>query len=311
MENLKQTTFLVTGTGAVGGYYGSMLVKAGYDVTFLAHGKNYEALKQKGLTLITPDKTENFPVKVFDSTDDLGWFDYIIICVKSMNTKDTVNQIKNNIGRHTTIVSFQNGVENVEIIRNITGSENIIGANLYINSWMVEPGVVELLGSYYIKIGALNKKAGSIHELTLREIFQSAKINCQISSDIVADMWHKLVWNAAVNPVSVLTKKTVDEMLNDRELFSLIKNIMEEVRDVALAHGINIRRDTVEYHLECVKNYKPGIITSMPQDYKAGKPIELEEIAGVVVRKAKEKDIKVPNIEKVYNSLLKLTSVYA
>lgn len=310
MDNLKHKTFLVMGTGAVGGYYGGMLVKAGYDVTFIAHGKNYEALKQKGLTLITPDRTETVPVKVFNSTDDLGWFDYIIISVKSMNTKDTANQIKNNLGKHTTVISFQNGVENVNVIGNVVGGEKVIGANLYINSWLVEPGVVELLGNYYIKVGALDKKeTKEVKELQI--IFESSGITCQISPDIRADMWHKLVWNASVNPVSVLTGKTVDEMLADRESFSLIKNIMEEVRDTALACGINIRKDTVENHLGCVKNYQRGIITSMLQDYQAGKPIELEELVGVVARKAKEKGIKVPNIESVYNSLLKLISVYA
>src|SRR3989338_2689705 len=139
MSTLKQKTFLIVGTGAVGGYYGGMLVKAGlhnpaFDVTFLAHGKNYEALKQKGLTLITPDRTETFPVKVFNSTDDLGSFDYIIISVKSMHTKDAVNQIKNNIGPNTSVLSFQNGVENVDIISNVVGGEKVIGANLYLNS---------------------------------------------------------------------------------------------------------------------------------------------------------------------------------
>ncbi len=310
MESLKQKTFLIAGTGAVGGYYGGMLVKAGYDVTFIAHGKNYEALKQNGLTLITPDRTETFPIKVFNSTDDLGWFDYIIISVKSMNTKDAVNQIKNNLGKHTTVVSFQNGIENEELISTVVNREMVIGANLYLNSWLVEPGIVELLGSYYIKIGALDRReTKEVKEL--QTIFELARVNCQVSSDIMADRWNKLVWNAAVNPVSVLTNKTVDEMLNDKESFTLIKNIMEEVRDTALACGINIRKDSVEYNLECVKNYQPGIITSMLQDYKSGKPIELEELVGVVVRKAKEKDIDVPNIEGVYNNLLELASVHA
>jgi 2-dehydropantoate 2-reductase len=310
MNDLKQKTFLITGTGAVGGYYGGMLVKAGYDVTFIAHGKNYEVLKRNGLTLITPDKTETFSVKVFNSTDDLGWFDYVLICVKSMNTKNTVNKIKNNLGKHSSVVSFQNGVENVEIIKDALGIENTIGANLYLNSWLTEPGIVELLGSYYIKIGALTgKETPQVKEL--QQIFESAGVTCQISPDIKADMWHKLVWNASVNPVSVLTNKTLDEMLAEKESYSLIKNIMCEVRDVALAHEVNIRRDTIENHLGCVKNYQRGIITSMLQDYQAGKPIELEELVGVVIRRAKEKNMFVPNTEKVYNSLLKLTSVYA
>lgn len=309
MSTTKQKTFLIAGAGAVGGYYGSMLIKAGYDVTFLAHGKNYEVLKQKGLTLITPDSKETFPIKVFNNTDDQGWFDYVLICVKSMNTKRTINEIKNNLGKHSTVISFQNGIENTEIIKDTLNIENVVGANLYLNSWLTEPGIVELLGSYYIKIGTLNgKETNEIKEL--QQIFKSAGINCQISPDIKADMWHKLVWNAAVNPVSVLTNNTIDEMLRDKESYYLIKTIMEEVRDVALANKINLRIDTVENHLECVKNYQPGIITSMLQDYKAGKPIELEELVGVVVKKAREKNIPVPTIEKVYKRLSEVVELY-
>ena len=313
MDTLRNKKLLIYGTGAIGGYYGAMLVKAGFDVTFIARGKNYEVMKEKGLTFIHDGEREIIPVNVVRNCRDnslQGEFDYIFICVKARDTKNAIREIKFNVGENTSVVSFQNGVENEEIIGSVIGEEKVIGANLYVNSWLVEPGVVEVLGSYYIKIGALDGiETKQVKDL--QKIFELSGINCQISPDITADLWHKLVWNAAVNPVSVLTKKTLDEMLDDAGTYNLIKGIMQEVRDTAIANGINIRRDTVEYNLECVKNYKKGIITSMLQDFEAGKPIELEEIVGVVVRKAKGVSIPVPNIENVYNKLSSLVNVCA
>lgn len=308
MDDLKQKKILVFGTGAVGGYYGGKLVKAGYDVTFIARGKNHDILKQNGLTLIEESEKNVFPIKIHENSKELGHFDFILICTKARETKNVVKNIINNVSEKTQIASFQNGAENEEIIASVFGVDKTIGASLYVNSWLVDPGVVEVLGNYYITIGSLTtKETKEVKELG--EIFKSSGIKSNISSDIVADIWNKLVWNAAVNPLSVLTKKTLDEILDDKDLYGLVRNILIEGRDVALANGINIRRDTVEYNLACVKNYKRGIITSTLQDYERGKPIEVEEIIGVIVRKANKVGMKVPNIEKVYNDLLKLVSV--
>ena len=299
MNDLKNKKLLIFGTGAVGGYYGGMLVKAGFDVTFTAHGKNYEALKQNGLMLIRENKKESLQVKVFEDTKDLGLFDYIFICVKSMDTKETVKKIKTNLDSNTTVVSLQNGVENEDIIGGVIGIEKVIGALVFVASKLTEPGIVYQFGYNGCLIGELNcKKTERIIEL--QKILLDAGIDCKISEDIRADFWNKLVWNASFNPLSVLTLKTVDKILEEDH--ELVKNIMTEVRDVALAIGLKIRPDTVEFNLERSKRFT-GFKTSMLQDFERGKPIELEEIVGVVIRKAKEKNISVPNIQKIYNQI--------
>ena len=317
MSNLKNKKILIYGTGAVGGYYGGMLVKAelhnpAFDLTFIARGKNYEALKEKGLTLIREGKKETVPIKVFNDTKDLGYFDYILICVKSTNTKEAVENIIHNVGESTTVISFQNGIENEEIISNTIGDKHVIGANVYVTSRLISPGVIDQFGYNAVVIGEFSReKTKRIFEL--KEILDSASILCNISEDISADLWNKLVWNASFNPVSVITEKTVDKMMGDPKTFELLKNIMEEVKRTAIANGINIRHDTVDFNL----NRSKGIIrinaaesqnftgfkTSMLQDFEKGKPLELEELVGVVLRKAKEKNISVPNIEKVYNQI--------
>ncbi|MBI3590711.1 MAG: 2-dehydropantoate 2-reductase [Candidatus Melainabacteria bacterium] len=314
MNNLKTKKLLIFGTGAVGGYYGGMLVKAGFDITFIARGKNLEALKNNGLTLIINGKKENFPINVLETlhaTSLKKTFDYIFICVKSMDTKDAALKIKNNVGYHTNVLSFQNGVDNEEIIGEVIGIDKVIGSSVYVTSKQVAPGVIDQFGYNAVMFGELDKSE-SKRVSELKSILESSGIVCVLSKDILGDLWNKLVWNASFNPVSVLTEKTVDKMLSDKETFELIKNIMLEVKNVALAHGIGIRPDTVEFNINRSKNITPnatlsqdfkGFKTSMLQDFERGKPIELEEIVGVVIRKAKEKNVSVPNIFNVYTRL--------
>src|SRR3989338_4327624 len=143
---LKSKKILVFGTGAVGGYYGGVLLKAGFDVTFIARGENYRTIKNNGLTLIIEGKKEILPVKVFQNASELGKFDYIFICVKSKDTKQAAVNIKSSIGPNTTIVSFQNGVENEDIIAGIVGKEYVLGGLVFVASRMVKPGVIEQFG---------------------------------------------------------------------------------------------------------------------------------------------------------------------
>ena len=308
----KNKKILIYGTGAVGGYYGGMLVKASYDVTFVARGKNYEVLKENGLTLIREGKKERLPIKVFNSTKDLGIFDYVLICVKSTDTKEAAENIIHNVGKNTTVTSFQNGIENEEIIAATVGQEHVIGTNVYVTSRLISPGVIDQFGYNAVVIGEFSK-AKTERILELKTILDSADILCSISEDISADLWNKLVWNASFNPVSVITQKTVDKMMGDPKIFELLKNIMEEVKAVAIANGINIRLDTVDFNLARSKGIIrrnaaesqdfTGFKTSMLQDFERGKPLELEELVGVVIRKAKQKNISVSNIEKIYNEI--------
>lgn len=307
INDLKKKKLLIFGTGAIGGYYGGMLVRAGFDVTFIARGKNYEVLKNKGLTLIRDKEKGVIPVNVFSETKNLGYFDYIFVCVKSMDTEVAATQIKNNIGPVASVVSFQNGIENEDIIASVVGIEKVVGALVFVASRQIEPGVIHQYGYNGGLVGELDKRKTN-RLLELQDMFQYSGVDIKISEDIIADFWNKLVWNASFNPISVLTGKTVDKIL--KEDADLLKNVMAEVRDIALACGVNIRKDTVEFNLNRSKGFH-GFKTSTLQDFERGKPIELEALVGVVIRKAKEKNISVPNIEKVYNQLKQMLSVKA
>ena len=315
MDNLKKKKLLVVGTGAVGGYYGGMMYKAGFDITFVARGKNYEALKKNGLTLIRDGNKEILPIKVVKAIHELpqqGKSDYIFICVKSTHTKEAINQIKSNVGPYTSVLSFQNGVDNEDIIGEVIGIDRVVGSSVYVTSRLIDPGVIDQFGYNAVVIGEIDRaERARINEL--KNIFESSDILCNISKDIMADLWNKLVWNASFNPVSVLSGKTIDKIMEDKYLYELVKNIMIEVKEVAIAHGISIRPDTVEFNLSRSKGIIKrnaaesqdfsGFKTSMLQDFEKGKPIELDELVGIVIKKAEEKNVLVKTVEKVYSEV--------
>lgn len=301
---MKSKKILIVGTGAVGGYYGGMLAKKGYDVTFIARGTNYKALKEKGLTLIRDGVKETIPINVKE-TPVIGYFDYIFICVKSAQTEEAIKSILNNINENTSVISFQNGVENEEIISSIIGVKKTIGAIVFVAAQLTEPGVIFQSGYNGAVIGELTGKTTD-RILEIQKMLLESEIDCKITENIQGELWNKLVWNASFNPLSVITGKTVDKLL--AEDYDLVKDIMTEVKDVAIALGLNIRPDTVEFNLNRSKGFV-GFKTSMLQDFERGKSIELEELVGVVIRKAKEKNIFVPNIERVYSQIKKTCQV--
>ena len=307
MVSLERKRFLIVGTGAVGGYYGGMLMRTGYDVTFVARGKNYKILKEKGLTLIRNGKKENFPIHVVETCHGMSLqkpFDYILICVKSMDTKNVTEMIKPITGKNTTVVSLQNGIENEDIIGEIIGKEYVIGALVFVATQMIEPGVVLYVGDNRAVFGELDGKITS-RVTELQKIFELTGTQCDVSNNILLDMWTKLIWNAAFNPLSVLTGKASDEIVKDKKLWKLAKDIMTEVKDVAVSLGFKIRSDFIDYYYERSINLA-GFKTSMLQDYEKGRPLEIDALLGVVIRKAKEKNISVPTIEKIYNDLKKV-----
>ena len=306
MEKMNQKRILIYGSGAIGCYFGGKLVQNGFDVTFVAR-KNLEDLKQNGLTIKENNTLANFPINVVSNTQDLGTFDYIFMCVKSKDTKSATKQILENIAENTSVVSFQNGVDNEEIIGSVIGIDKVIGASLYIAAKVTGLATVETTGIVYIEVGELNRTRTD-RILELQNILRTSGIDCNISLDIWAELWHKLIRNASINPISTLSRKTVGEILDDKESCELLKNTMLEVKHVAFLNGINIDDEIVDFHLQNLQGYR-SFKTSMLQDFEAGRPLELDELVGVVIRKAKEKNISVPNLEMIYNQIKEKTSV--
>ena len=136
----------VFGAGAVGAYYGARMADGGADVGLIARGKHLEALRERGLTVVTPEGTSTHGLLATDEPAAIGPVDVVLFCVKSYDTEAASARLGPLIHDDTAVVSLQNGIDNEEKIAAAIGWPRVLGGAAYILGALREPGVVEASG---------------------------------------------------------------------------------------------------------------------------------------------------------------------
>jgi 2-dehydropantoate 2-reductase len=299
---------VIMGTGALGSFFGGYLARAGHTVLFIARGKQLHALRERGLT-VRPLQADPFTLRVnaTDSPRRIGPADLILFCVKTYDTDGAVRLVRDLVGKKTTVLSLQNGVDSIDALTADFGADAILGGISWTNAAVEEPGVVRHRYPGPLVFGELHARASErtqVLETTLRQ----AGIVAESHEVIIRALWEKFLFICAVNGMTALTRLPVGPLLacpDSRELFI---SIMREVDTVARQSGIALAEDTVErtlHHMEA--ELPPGVIDttlgSMYFDLTNGKRLELESLNGFVVRKGRALGVATPANAVVYAAL--------
>lgn len=307
----------IIGAGAIGAFLGAMLARSGEDVTLVARGANLRAMREHGVRV--RGEIGNFQIKT-KATDDLsglGETDVVILTLKAQSLPTIAPKLKPLIGPETTVIPAQNGfpwwyfyrhggewegttLESVDpggVIRQNIDPARVLGCVVYPSTSLVEPGIVWHIEGTRFALGELD---GSKSERSRRiaDVLIKAGLRCPIRANIRHDIWVKLMGNVAYNPISALTRATLIEIVRCPETRALAAAIMTEVDEVARRLGIEMGI-SVEQRLEGaekVGHHK----TSMLQDIEAGKPTELEAIAGAIIELGEKLDLSLPSTKSVY-----------
>ncbi len=286
---------LVMGAGAVGGYFGARLYSAGNEVFLVARGEHLRAIREKGLCVKSINGDLQIPIRASEKPAEFGIVDLILLTVKSQDTVEALSLIKQNVGADTLILTLQNGVDNEEKVAQAYGRERTLGGAAYIGVRLDSPGCIVHSALGRAAIGRPFPEGPS--EERIREIvrvFRDAGIPAKASENIMKTKWAKLVWNAAFNPVSVLTGLTTHSITESPELRELLTGIMKEVIAVAVAEGHELNeKEMLEKTFRLTEGVS-DVKTSMLQDFERGRPLEVDALNGVVVRKGKENGVPVP-----------------
>ncbi|HEV3110410.1 MAG TPA: 2-dehydropantoate 2-reductase [Candidatus Binataceae bacterium] len=290
---------LVMGAGAVGAYYGARLQQAGEDVVYCARGENLRAMQQRGIEIASIRGDLKLAVNATDEPGRFAPYDLILFCVKVYDTEAAAAAIKGCLAPDGAIMTLQNGVENEARLSELFGAGAVMGGNARIGAELVAPGKIEHKTSGTIEFGELDGRVTARTD-AIAEAMRRAGIFGELSTNVRASRWDKLMWNAAFNTVTTLTHRTVGEVLDDPEGYALIRNLMEEVRAAAAADGVELSRERIAQVLaHSNRNLRP-VRTSTLQDLQRGKPLEVEALIGVVVRTARHHGIKAPISETIY-----------
>jgi 2-dehydropantoate 2-reductase len=292
----------VIGSGAVGGFYGAMLRKAGHEVIFLARGAHLQSMKEHGLLIHADFASFRVDGTFTDNLSNVSQADLLLFTVKSTDTRETAMALYPLLKADSMVLTLQNGVDNEEVLAEIFGKERLLSGAAYISCRVEEPGVIRQQGPYAIIMGALAKSAQD-QAAAVQEMFQGAGIECRLTDSILERKWDKLLWNVTFNPLSAATRATVGEILDCDNLRATAERVLKEAVQIGTACGVEMSQHVIDRIFpaaEQVRNHQ----TSMLQDRERGKRMEIESLCGFFVRKAASLGIDVPVLQTLY-SLLK------
>jgi 2-dehydropantoate 2-reductase len=291
----------VVGAGAVGSYYGALLARDGHEVTLVARGAHLEALRERGEIAVREPDGSVWRVPVSAAREPAACADLVIVATKSHDTLDAASALAPVLGPRTTVLSLQNGVENLGRLASVVGAERVMGGIAFVGLRIHDPGIVDHQAQGWVRIGdpaGLTGRARAVHALVERSW------DVALSADIVHDQWHKLLWNAGFNAVCAITGATAGRALATPEPRALVRAAMEEVVVVAARHGVHLSDEEVDgmaAYDEQLRDYRP----STAQDVDAGKRLERDALCGFIAREGARLGVDTP-VNDTLDRLLQL-----
>jgi 2-dehydropantoate 2-reductase len=307
----------IAGAGAIGGYIGARLAKAGADVVLFGRGPHLQAMQDRGLRVVSPDGDFEVKPEVTGDLNAIGHADVVFLGVKAHGLTRLAPQLRPLLGPDTVVVSTQNGIpwwyfqgyggeldglrlERVDpggVIAAAIEPRRVVGSLAYFSTDIAEPGVIHHTEGNRISFG---EPDGTRTERTKRiaEALIAAGFRCPVTTRFRHEIWVKLLGNVAFNPISALTGGTLEELARHPEVSKVVRELMTETEAVAARLNIElpISIDQRMAGAERVGAHK----TSMLQDFEAGRPMELEAIVGAVVELGERLGVAMPATRTVY-----------
>jgi 2-dehydropantoate 2-reductase len=290
----------VVGAGGTGGYFGGRLALAGEDVHLLARGAHLAAIRQRGLRVRSVAGDFEVEVPATDDPAEIGPCEHVFFCVKSYDTDEAVARLGPMVDEGTGVVSLQNGVDNEEKLARAIGAEHVLGGAAFIFSTIAEPGVIDQTGGpRRIVFGELDGSASERAE-ALATTCRAAGFDAEATPEIRRLLWDKMALICAQAGITAGTRLPIGPLREVPETMELFRRIVEEVRLVAAAEGVDLGEDVTERHEAFSGSLEPESASSLHHDLVHGNRMELEALHGDVVRRARTHGIPVPMCETVY-----------
>ena len=306
----------IFGAGAIGGYMGVKLAKAGADVSLVARGPHLAAMQEKGLTLIEEGETTTVPVTASDDPAPLGVQDYVIVTLKAHSVPPVVSKMAPLIGPNTTIVSGVNGVpwwyfhklegahegtrlDSVDpgnVQWNGFGPDRVLGCVVYPAAEVIEPGVIKHIEGNRFSLGEPDGSK-SDRAQALSKILANAGLKAPVRPKLRDEIWVKLWGNLSFNPISALTHATLDVLCTDEGTRAVARNMMVEAQEIAERLG-------VKFPIDVDRRIAGGAAvgahrTSMLQDLDQGRPMEIDALVASVQELGRVTGVPTPTIDTV------------
>jgi 2-dehydropantoate 2-reductase len=297
----------VVGTGGIGGYFGGLLAKGGNEVTFVARGENYEAIKKVGLQIFSvPGNFLVKPYNVVKQIPEIKDPELVLFTVKTYDTENAATELKPVVSENTTILTLQNGIDNDFQIKKFIPQVNVFPGVAYIVTARTAPGIINQTGGLRkIVFGSRgNQEKDKI--IKINEILRNSEINAETSENINTDLWKKFILICAFSGMTGMYRKTIGEVLADTKMKSEFETCVKE--NIALAKMLNIPlpENIFEITMKTAGDTKPDSKSSLLVDLENNRKTEIESLNGKVVKYAAEIGLGASMNGRIYNKIADL-----
>ena len=293
----------VVGAGAVGGYFGGMLARAGASVVMIGRAPFVEAVTKNGVLLDTLHFKESVRLQAATELEAVRGAEVVLFCVKTTDTAETARALAPLLARDVIVISMQNGVDNAEQIRAASGID-ALGAVVYVAASVPQPGTIKHVGRGDLVIGPRN-----VRTERLASLFEPAGVPCRISDNIEGELWTKLTWNCALNAISALGRAKYGQIAASEDARKVVAEIVDEV--LAVARAANIHPPGLEDPKAAlagalkVAAQMSEALSSTAQDMLRNKRTEIDSLNGYISRRGAQLGVPTPVNHALY-TLVKL-----
>jgi len=301
----------VVGSGAVGGYFGALLARAGHDVAFLARGAHLAALRADGLAVSGPLGEWRVPCRATSDPGEVGESDLVLLAVKTYDNVSALPMLAPLTGPSSVVLTLQNGVDSPSAAAAVVGEDRVLGGAAYIATAVLAPGVIEQTGTYRrIRFGECFANAGTISErvASLHETFLAADIESEATPDGRVPLWEKFIYLAPFAGMTGASRQPVGVVREDPAARAQLVAAFKEVYALAVAEGVPVASNLFETLLGYLDGVPASMRSSLLIDLSQGKRTEVEALQGTVVRRAATFGLPVPVMSTLYGVLRAATS---
>ncbi|MET4295503.1 2-dehydropantoate 2-reductase [Bradyrhizobium sp. LB8.2] len=285
---------LVIGAGALGGYYGACLVRAGADVTFLVRSGRAEQLRRDGLRIVSPHGDFAVQPKLVLANDLKDPFDVVLVGVKSYSLDDAMSEFAPAVGASTMILPILNGLKHIDALTARFGAAQVLGGLANVSAGLDADGrVVQFMANQTIVFGEIE---GSFSErvLALQSLLKIPGIDVRASESIMQDMWEKFVQLSTLAGITCLMRASIGDILTVPKGEESIFRLFAECCAVATASSFEPRAPFIEFDRKLFTTANSPLKASMLRDIERGSATEAEHILGDMANRARALGIDTP-----------------
>ncbi len=288
---------LVIGAGALGGYYGACVVRAGGDVTFLVRAKRAEQLRRDGLRVVSPHGDFAVQPKIVEANELKEPYDVVFVGVKAYSLEDAMGQFAPAVGPNTMILPILNGLKHIDALTARFGAARVLGGLANVSAGLDGDGrVVQFMANQTVVLGE-TKGALSDRVTALAKVLNVPGIDVRASDAIMQDMWEKFVQLSTLAGITCLMRASIGDILTVPKGEELIFRLFAEHCAIATASGFEPRAPFIEFDRKLFTTQNSPLKASMLRDIERGSVTEAEHILGDMANRGQALGIATPTLD--------------